>query len=335
MKSSKNIQTTTTAAIETTSSENVYEQIKELKKNLDEQLANGLSLPFQIDVVITHLRNAEKMAAEDPSIAWFEIVRAKIALHEGSSISLLELAQADPRVLRQELYKVWHELNEVQRQYRHVNTTNTADWLTWGEKSLEGNASEKSHVMYCIMRARYSLAKAQEFADWDKYGYLAIVLESLYLIGLPLAILSYARFVNAPATSIMASTMLQVPFYVFVWGFLGGVSWSIYSAAYWSKHRLFDRHYFSWYLVHPWVSAVLGGAVTLIAMGGLTSLGAFNPNSQPGTSLLALISFVSGFSTNTLWKLLDTSVRKFFNIKKSSRNVHEKAHDESLVESDN
>ena len=230
MKSSKNTHITSITPLETTSPENVYAQIKEIKRNLDELLSNGTSIPFQIDIVISHLQAAEKMVTEDPSIAWFEIVKAKIALHEGSSISLLELAQADARVLRQELYKVWHELNEVQRQYRHVNTTNAADWLTWGEKSLEGNAPEKSHVMYCIMRARYSLAKAQEFSDWDKYGYLAILLESSYLIGLPLAILAYSRFANIPTINIMTSMMLQVPFYVFVWGFLGGISWSIYSA---------------------------------------------------------------------------------------------------------
>lgn len=187
---------------------------------------------------------------------------------------------------------VWHELNSIQRTHRHVNTTNAADWLIWAEQALDSTPIDKPQAMYCVMRARYSLAKAQEFAEWDRYGYFTIAIESLYLIGIPIVTVLYSNQSGIATSELMIRPIFQVPLFVFVWGFLGGVSWSIYSAAYWSKRRLFDRNYLSWYLAHPWISAVLGGAVALIVLGGLASFGSFDANTQPGSALLALVGFV-------------------------------------------
>lgn len=250
------------------STTDLQEQITKFKIEIEELLSQSEStLPPQMDEVLTRLQRAEKSASADDPKAWYELAKAKLIFHKSGAVSMSELADGDVQALRQELYRVWGELNHVQRQKGNVNTTNAADWLNWGEKALEETRPNKSRAMYCIMRARYSLMKAQEFAEWDKWGYFAILLESLYLLGLPIGIFLYSSTMNMPLVDIMTSAMLQVPFYVFVWGFLGGISWCIYSAAYWSKRRLFDRHYLAWYLAHPWISAVLGGAASLLVLG--------------------------------------------------------------------
>lgn len=308
------------------------EQLADFKKQLDGKLTKSDTIPFQIDDVLVHLKKSEAKLCDSPSDAWFELAKARIALHDSTFISTPDIINGDIKVLRRELYKVWHELNNMQRMEGHVNTTNAADWLIWGERALEEGKVDRPRAMYCIMRARYSLSKAHEFSDWNKFGYIAILIESLYLVAIPIGTLLFAKQSGVTTTELMASPIFQVPFYVFVWGFLGGVSWSVYSAAYWSKRRLFDKHYLSWYLAHPWISAVLGGAVSLIVLGGLASLGTVDINVQPGSSILSLVSFVAGFSTNSIWKLLDRTVRRILDVKGSNRNIHEEAHEENIEE---
>lgn len=305
-------------------------EVFEFKKRVDAMLSANGFVPFQIEDALNCLKEAEAELDSSASEAWFKLAQAKIALHDGTFISNREIVNGDMTVLRKEVYKVWHELNSIQRTHRHVNTTNAADWLIWAEQALDSTPIDKPQAMYCVMRARYSLAKAQEFAEWDRYGYFAIAIESLYLIGIPIVTVLYSNQSGIATSELMTRPIFQVPLFVFVWGFLGGVSWSIYSAAYWSKRRLFDRHYLSWYLAHPWISAVLGGAVALIVLGGLASFGSFDANTQPGSAILALVSFVSGFSTNSIWKLIDRTVRRILDVKGSNRNVHEEAHEETL-----
>jgi len=182
---------------------------------------------------------------------------------------------------------------------------------------------DQARVLYRIMRARYSLAKAQVAARRSRYGYLALALMLVYLIVLSLGIVVYATSTGIPPLTIMTATLIQVPFYVFVWGFLGGVAWSMYSAAYWARRNPFNPQYLVWHIAHPWISAVLGGAVSLVLIGGLSSISSFDPNAQPGSSLLSLTSFVAGFSTHSLWKLLDQRVRGFLGLKGTKRQIHE------------
>jgi hypothetical protein len=63
-----------------------------------------------------------------------------------------------------------------------------------------------------------------------------------------------------------------VPVFVLMGGFLGGVAWCLYNAVYWIKQRLFDASTCCWYVVHPWLSTLLGGVMALMIMGGLSSL---------------------------------------------------------------
>jgi len=131
--------------------------------------------------------------------------------------------------------------------------------------------------------------------------------------------------------SIMADTTLKVPFYVFVWGFLGGVSWCIYCAAQAARFRLFDRYHLAWYFAHPWISAILGGAVACLVLGGLSGLGAMKSEDNVAlATLLSLVSFVAGYSTTVVWKVLDKAVRKIFGDPDPIQRVHEQAQDHLL-----
>lgn len=83
-----------------------------------------------------------------------------------------------------------------------------------------------------------------------------------------------------------------------LWAFLGGVAWCMYGLMTWYSKRLFNMHYVFWYLLHPWLSAIVGGALTLALLGGLFAV------QNQSTSIMSLASFVVGLSTFQFMKLL-------------------------------
>ena len=288
----------------------VQDQVSKFKRDIEEMLSNGARPSEDLEEVLARVQRAERYADEGNPKAWYELMKAKLARHGSGELSTVELAEGDVDVLRQELYRVWGEINDVQRKSREANTTISADWLSRAEQSLEEMPPQRSKAMYSIMRAREALASSQEFVGWSRFGYLAIAIETIYLIAVPLLFVLYSRAANVSGASIMSDVILQLPFYVLAWGFIGGSAWCIYSAAYWTKRRLFDRHYLAWYIACPWLSAAVGSAVALAVLGLFSMISSFNPNSQPGAAILSLLAFLAGFSANALWKLLDRTIRR-------------------------
>jgi hypothetical protein len=336
-----------------TDSSNIQIEIEEFKKKVGKCLDKG-DIPCRIDEVLSHLRLAEKHAngvgsrrdkgirrlthtvlshlrlAEkyaDHCEAWHELAKAKTALRETNYCSAPTNASASVRLLRQELGKLWHELASLNSNEKAVNTTFVADWLKKGEEQLDSEKPQEAEVMFFISRARYSLAKAKESSSCKGIiaGYVAVFCEIIYLVTLPYLIYRYSLFRSTTMSEIVDCPVLQVPCYVFVWGFLGGVSWCIYHAAYWSKRRLFDRSYLPWYVAHPWISAVLGAAVSLLILAGLTGLAFAGADRDvpeslriwnlPASALLSVTSFAAGFSTHSLWKFLVRTVSNALNVK--------------------
>jgi hypothetical protein len=139
-------------------------------------------------------------------------------------------------------------------------------------------------------------------------------LELIYLLAVPTTILLLIKTSGVSGADLLATKCHVVPVFVLMGGFLGGVAWCLYNAVYWIKQRLFDASTCCWYVVHPWLSALLGGVMALMIMGGLSSLGSISPDTAPAPALaaaLTLVSFAAGFSTNQFWKLLDRTMRKF------------------------
>lgn len=309
------------------SPKSMQNQIAEMKDEILKCLDGDSTVSFNINNVLEHLRKAEEAAGTGGSESWYELANAKFLFYGKDATCFSDLPDVDTKVLRNELYRTWQEILQVQRQHTHINPVNAADWLICGEKALEKDKPEKARTMYCIVRARFSLAKALECSRSNIWGLIAVLLECAYLFAIPIAVISYSAINKIPITDMgirsfgEAITILNVPRYVFFWGFLGGVSWCIYRAAYWAKRRLFDRYYFVWYVTHPFISAVLGGATSLLFIGGINSLSAgFSVNSQTGSALLSLISFFAGFSTNAIWKQLDNAASKIFGRKIGRKN---------------
>lgn len=97
---------------------------------------------------------------------------------------------------------------------------------------------------------------------------------------------------------------------IFFWGFLGGVVWCMHSLSRWCSCRLFDKHFFYWYLLNPWIAAVLGGVFILTLQSGLV-----NANIATGNNnrvFLYLVSFVVGLATHDFLKLLIRIVTAVF-----------------------
>jgi hypothetical protein len=150
-----------------------------------------------------------------------------------------------------------------------------------------------------------ALTRAQDIADsaWHRIGAYSMT------------ILLLIKTSGVSGQALLTTPCHLVPVFVLMGGFLGGVAWCLYNAVYWIRHRLFDASTCCWYVVHPWLSALLGGVMALIILGGLSSLGSVTLGTPPPPSLaaaLTLASFAAGFSTNQFWKLLDRTIRKFF-----------------------
>jgi hypothetical protein len=130
--------------------------------------------------------------------------------------------------LREEIDRVWHEAIDMQHAKGYVNPTNVGDWLVRTEKSMKDAPYPATQAMYCLLRARYSLAKAAEAGACEIWGYCAVMVELLYLA----TVLIGRLWLGVHAESILNERFHTVPLFVFVWGFLGGVTWCIYCAAY-------------------------------------------------------------------------------------------------------
>jgi hypothetical protein len=217
--------------------------------------------------------------------------------------------------LQHEILTLWQEVYHIQRTTPAVNTQLAASWLVRAEQALHTQDDPRTRYLY--WRAMAALSRAQELADssWHRAGAYAVTgLELGYLLAVPATILLFMQTSGVSGPALLATQCHLVPVFVLMGGFLGGVAWCLYNAVYWIKQRLFDAATCCWYVVHPWLSALLGGVMALMILGGLSSLGSVEPTTPPPPALaaaLTLVSFAAGFSTNQFWKLLDRTMRKF------------------------
>jgi hypothetical protein len=217
--------------------------------------------------------------------------------------------------LPHEVSALWQEVSRIQRETPHVNTLLAVTWLVRAERAL--GAQDAPRTRYLLWKALSALTRAQDIANstWHRVGaYAMTALELGYLLSVPAALLVLSKVFNVKSPDLLATQCHLVPVFVLMGGFLGGVAWCLYHAVYWIKQRLFDASTCCWYVVHPWLSALLGGVMALMVLGGLSSLGSVSVDKALSPSLaaaLTLVSFAAGFSTNQFWKLLDRSMRKF------------------------
>jgi hypothetical protein len=322
---------------------NTQQRIAEFKGEIDHMLATQSAPTANIGDALVYLERAEKLAgsilASRRARAWHELAQAKLALKQTQKNSASvprdsgEMTNRKSDTLRDEWQSVKDDLHRIQSRCPHVNVAGALNWLMWAERALEKDKPDNSRAMYCIMQARCSLVYAEECVKWITLGGIVILIELAYLALLPVLMVLYAYFLGFTIESVvsdaielmMTKSLLHIPDYVFVWGFLGGAVWCLNDAALWSKQRLFDKHHLVWYIAHPWVSAVLGGAVALIILGGLSNItAAASPAATtPATAaLLSLVSFVAGFSTDSIWKLLDRAMRKLLNDEQTIAKKH-------------
>jgi hypothetical protein len=335
-----NATTIHTPSADRTLSVDVRQLIAEFKVKIDALLSDLLTPVPDMLWVLMHLEHAEKLAGSvlpwRRAQAWHELEQAKLAFRQALEMSTNGTQPtADVTNIKNDmLWREWHDVKAdlliVQRRHAHVNIEDTINWLMWAEEALEKDKCDESRAMYCILQSRCSLVYAEECIKWTAQGLCAILIELAYLFLLPVGLLLYARshgftfesVVTDSVTVMMTGAVLHIPCYVYLWGFLGGTTWCLNYAALWSKKRLFDSHYLGWYIAHPWISAVLGGAVSLIILGGISSMSTTAPATPTAAALLSLVSFVAGFSTNSMWKLLDRTVRKILGDESTMVKMH-------------
>jgi hypothetical protein len=313
----------------------VHDQINKLKSDIDMLNATNCNPPPDLGLVLYHMWLAEdslqkEKSQKDELKAWYDLMNAKLIYHQKIAPYFSGEPNEEMNSVKQELRRMWYQVAIAQFHKPEINTAHAADWLRWGETRLNQDPKDISYAMYCILRARGSLAKAQECVEKKNRGLMAITIEVLYLLLIPVTVVAYHVNTGMLYADIVrnmtAETVLHVPRYVFFWGFLGGASWCIYNAAHWTKRRLFDPYYLPWYIAHPWVSSILGGASSLMIMGGLNSLTkGIEADKDVAPALLSLVSFIAGFSTHQVWKRLDKIVSKLFGGEDVERARHEES----------
>ena len=90
------------------------------------------------------------------------------------------------------------------------------------------------------------------------------------------------------------------------------------------RKRVFDIHYLPWYVVHPFVSALLGGATALLILAGLSAVAQIGQGNYQETmtliAVLSVISFSVGVSTHYIWRKLDSVLRDTLGEKSTGEN---------------
>ena len=222
------------------------------------------------------------------------------------------------------LAAAWRDIRSTQETVPGANVTVAIEWLVKAEDALLENPPRLSAAKGHISTARHWLNMAIDCAGWHKWGIAALLLELLYLVTLPVLLFVIILATDLSREDVVNSTFRTVPMFVFVWGFLGGVAWCMYSGSYWTTRRLFDKHYLAWYISHPWMSAVLGAAVSLLVYAGIVGLTNSDASgSTPFHASVSAVSFVAGFSTKYFWKVLDANVRKLFGETGGERSIIE------------
>ena len=255
----------------------------------------------------------------------------------GNGAAAPEREQAPPidsswQALRGELDSFWHEVNDLQHAKKDIDTTIVGYWLQRAEQALQQRPPRISYARHYLLNGRFWLGRAEECSTTCKWGVIAIAVELAYLILIVVGIC----YSNKNLRTMSSDWLMIVPLHVIAWGFLGGVAWCMYSAAFWTTRRLFNKHYLVWYIAHPWVSAVLGSAVSLLFFAGLAGL---TPTDTQGVTLafsatISVVSFVTGFSTKYFWQILDRAIRKLFGESGGEKSTFKKASDELLQYAD-
>jgi hypothetical protein len=233
------------------------------------------------------------------------------------------------QALRGEMDSFWHEINTMQRENKYIDTTIAGHWLQRAEQALQQQPPRISSARYYLLNGRFWLSRAEECSTTCKWGAIAIAIELVYLILMAIGI----YYSNESLRTLGSNWLMIVPFHVVAWGFLGGVAWCMYSAAFWATRRLFDKNYLVYYIAHPWVSAVLGSAVSLLFFAGLAGLTSTAPGNDAFAfnATISVVSFVSGFSAKYSWQTLDRAIRKLFGESGGEKSAVTKASDELLL----
>jgi hypothetical protein len=295
----------------TTVSCDLHDEVRRYSDDMPNVVANNHLDLSQIRKFSESLQRAQEYAQQDNPLGWCELFQITRLLQQAKPPGLDERTNVESQMQRQELNDIWQEVKDAQRQRPAINIMQVTPRLALAEEALTAAPPSVARARTQLLQARQSLARAVEGVGSQARGYVAIGVELLYLFAVPMGLLATCRVYGTSVKEVLADTLFHTPFDVFVWGFLGGICWCIYCASYWSKRRLFDGYHLGWYVAHPWLSAVLGGTISLLILGGLVSLnGPTATASEPRAVLLILMSFVAGFSTNRIWKLLDRNIRK-------------------------
>lgn len=296
-----------------TMSGTLQDELRKCWEDIQDAHASGRLTGSQLSQLCEHYQRAQGYASQANALGWSELYRLRQLLDQLYPPGADQLPQATLQRLYQEVAGAWTSVRQAQEESPCPNITRVAKWLRLAEEALRATPPSPEVSSY-VLHVYQALAKAREGARWHRWSYLAIGIQLLYLFAVPMGLwmasLQLSPWMNMKK-DVLASTLFHTPFEVFVWGFLGGVCWCLYFACYWVKRRLFDCDYLAWYIAHPWLSAVLGGIISLLVGGGLASLsGQAASPSEARAVILVVMSFVAGFSTNRIWKFLDHTLCK-------------------------
>lgn len=202
----------------------------------------------------------------------------------------------------------------VELESQGVDVTSEANKLSDADKKLSvTNPQDIPDARSNIVSALGSLIFKKKTFNQSKsfIGGVGVIISLGIIASALLAFIIYSGLYNQVRfDTILNSKILFVPVYVYVWGVIGTMAYSLWAGLTHIAHKDFDNYYIPWYFIRlplgAMIAAIFYFVITagfiqpIVASGGTSKLDVVDP--------FVVISFLSGFgvrySINTLDKIL-------------------------------
>lgn len=250
---------------------------------------------------------------------------------EGELQSITYLEQSVEYLINSKKKLIESKRKLAKSKIKPISSTKLSDEVDYQFDRFDSELDQLDAELYF-----YKAIKAYEILKSGvkrRYYYFSavVVVQLFYMLLLVCGFTYFYKLKNFSLESIEIALrteyLLNVPIFSFIWGFIGGICWCLYSFTYWVKRRMFNQDYVIWYMLCPIVSSMVGSVTTLVVLGGLTTFGVPNTDSKGGpivlpeinyqlASILSIVSFLGGFSTQRFWTVLDSMVASILKIDK-------------------
>lgn len=202
----------------------------------------------------------------------------------------------------------------VELESQGVDVTSEANKLSDADKKLSDvNSQDMPGARSNIVSALGSLAFKEKTFNQSKSmkGGVGVIISLGIIASALLAFITYSGLHNPDNfDKVLKSKILFVPVYVYVWGVIGTMAYSLWAGLTHMAHKDFDNYYIPWYFIRLPLGAMIAAIFYFVITAGFIqpTIASGDTAKLENVDPFVVISFLSGFgvrySINTLDKIL-------------------------------